>query len=132
MTHQIKMKELTRAEEQVMQVMWSKGKCTVKEILSDFPDPQPAINTVSTIVRILETKGFVEHEKFGKGFIYYPLIEKADYTKKYLKNFMKNYFSGSFRELVSFFAKESDMDIEDIDLLLKEVKNDLKDENSQG
>lgn len=124
------MKELTKAEEQIMQVMWTKGKCTVKEILAEFPEPQPAVNTISTIVRILESKGFVEHEKQGKGFIYYPLIEKANYTKKYLKNFMKNYFSGSFKELVSFFAKESDMDIEDIDMLLKEVKNDLKEDEN--
>ncbi len=124
------MKELTKAEEQVMQVMWAKGKCAVKEIVAEFPEPKPAINTVSTIVRILESKGFVSHEKVGKGFHYFPLIEKANYTKKYLRNFMKNYFSGSFKELVSFFAKESDMDLEDIDLLLKEVKDDLTENDS--
>ncbi len=122
------MKELTRAEEQVMQVLWKKGKTTVKEIVAEMSDTQPAYNTISTIVRILETKGFVDHEPRGKGYAYFPIIEKAAYTKRFLKNFMKNYFSGSFRELVSFFAKESDMDIKDLELLMEEVRNDLEDD----
>lgn len=123
------MKELTRAEEQVMQVLWKKGKTTVKEIVAEMQDTQPAYNTISTIVRILETKGFVDHEPLGKGYAYFPIVEKAVYTKRFLKNFMKNYFSGSFRELVSFFAKESDMDIKDLELLMEEVRNDLEDDD---
>lgn len=122
------MKELTRAEEQVMQVLWKKGKTTVKAIVADMPETKPAYNTISTIVRILETKGFVDHEPLGKGYAYFPIVDKAVYTKRFLKNFMKNYFSGSFRELVSFFAKENDMDLKDIELLMQEVKNDLEDE----
>ena len=82
------MKELTRAEEQIMQVLWDLGKGFVKDIIDKLPEPRPAYNTVSTIVRILQDKGFVGHETFGKSHCYYPLVAKDTYTKKFLKNFM--------------------------------------------
>ena len=86
------MKELTRAEEQIMQVLWDLGKGFVKDIIDKLPEPKPAYNTVSTIVRILQDKGFVGHETFGKSHCYYPLVAKDTYTKKFLKNFIGNYF----------------------------------------
>ena len=86
------MKELTKAEEQVMQLLWKKEKAFVKELIEQMPDPKPAYNTVSTIVRILEKKGFVAYEAFGKTHRYFPLISKKEYTRKYMKNFMKGYF----------------------------------------
>ena len=121
-------RELTRAEEQVMQVLWKLEKAFVKEIVEQMPDPKPAYNTVSTIVRILEKKGFVGYEAFGKTHRYFPLISKKEYTHSYMKSFMKNYFSNSFKEMVSFFAKEDNMSVGELEDLLKEVGKDL-DEN---
>ena len=100
------MKELTKAEDQIMQILWKLEKSFVKDIIEQMPKPKPAYNTVSTIIRILEKKGFVAHNAYGKTHEYYPLISKKDYTRSFMSNFMRNYFSGSFQEMVSFFAKE--------------------------
>ena len=100
------MKELTKAEEQVMQILWEIGKGFVNDILEKSPEPKPAYNTVSTIVRILVKKGFVDFKAYGKTHEYFPIITKKDYSSFYLKNFMGSYFEGSFQNLVSFFAKE--------------------------
>jgi predicted transcriptional regulator len=124
------MKELTRAEEQVMQILWQLENAFVKDIIQEMPEPKPAYNTVSTIVRILEQKGFVGHEAFGKTYQYHPLIGKNQYSRFYLNNFLSGYFSGSFERLVSFFAKENDLDIKDMDELMKHVKSDLTDEET--
>ncbi|MBT1712515.1 BlaI/MecI/CopY family transcriptional regulator, partial [Fulvivirgaceae bacterium PWU5] len=96
------MKELTKAEDQIMQILWTLQKAFVKHIVEAMPEPKPAYNTVSTIVRILETKGFVDHTAYGKTHQYYPLITKEKYTKFYLNNLLKGYFDGSFQNLVSF------------------------------
>lgn len=123
------MKELTKAEEQIMQFLWVLEKAFVKDIIERIPEPKPAYNTVSTIIRILEKKGFVGHNAYGKTHEYYPLISRKDYTRSYMKNFMKNYFSGSFQEMVSFFAKEDKMSLSDLDELMDDVKRDLQNEN---
>ena len=123
------MKELTKAEEQVMQLLWKQGKAFVKDLVEEMPDPKPAYNTVSTIVRILEKKGFTGHNAYGKTHEYYPLISRKEYTRSYMKNFMRNYFSGSFQEMVSFFAKEDNMSLTDLDELMDDVKRDLENEN---
>lgn len=117
------LKELTKAEDQVMQILWKLQKGFVKDIIEQMPDPKPAYNTVSTIVRILETKGFVDHKAYGKTHEYFPVITKEKYTKFYLNNLIKGYFNGSFQNLVSFFAKENKMDTHDIEKLLDELKN---------
>lgn len=120
------MKELTKAEEQVMQILWELKKGFVKDILARMPEPKPAYNTVSTIVRILETKGFISHKAYGKTHEYYPLIEKDDYSNFYLKNFVGNYFGGSFQKLVSFFARENDLNTRELEEMLKYVEKDIK------
>lgn len=117
------LKELTKAEDQVMQILWKLQKGFVKDIIEQMPNPKPAYNTVSTIVRILETKGFVDHKAYGKTHEYFPVITKEKYTKFYLNNLIKGYFNGSFQNLVSFFAKENKMDTHDIEKLLDELKN---------
>ena len=119
------MKELTKAEEQVMQVLWNINQGFVKDILDQLPEPKPAYNTVSTIVRILEKKGFVGYKAYGKTHEYYPLIARDDYRHFYLKNFVSGYFGGSFKRLVSFFAKEENMDLQELEEMLKHVKEDL-------
>jgi predicted transcriptional regulator len=123
------MKELTKAEEQVMQLLWKKEKAFVKDLIDQMPEPKPAYNTVSTIIRILEKKGFVKHKAYGKTHEYYPMISRKEYTKKFMKNFMSNYFSGSFQEMVSFFAKEDNMSLSDLDEMMEDVKRDLENEN---
>ena len=117
------LKELTKAEDLVMQILWKLQKGFVKDVIEEMPNPKPAYNTVSTIVRILETKGFVDHKAYGKTHEYFPLISKEKYTKFYLNNLIKGYFNGSFHNLVSFFAKENKMDIHDLEKLLDELKN---------
>ena len=120
------MKELTKAEEQVMQILWDLKKGFVKDILAQMPEPKPAYNTVSTIVRILETKGFVAHKAYGKTHEYYPIVEKSDYSNFYLKNFVGNYFGGSFQKMVSFFARKNDINSRELEEMMKYVEKDIK------
>lgn len=126
------MKELTKAEEQVMQLLWKKERAFVKELIAQMSEPKPAYNTVSTIIRILEKKGFVAYEAFGKTHRYFPLISKKEYTRKYMKNFMKGYFSNSFKEMVSFFAREDNMSLAELEELMKEVGKDLNEPNNKS
>ncbi|MCK9639603.1 MAG: BlaI/MecI/CopY family transcriptional regulator [Prolixibacteraceae bacterium] len=120
------MKELTRAEEQLMQILWKIKKGFIKDLIDKVPEPKPAYNTVSTFIRIMEKKGFVGHTAYGKTHEYYPLISKKEYTKLFMKGLLKNYFSNSFQEMVSFFAKEDKMSINELEKLLQEVKKDLE------
>jgi predicted transcriptional regulator len=115
------MKELTRAEEQVMQVLWLIEKGFVKDIIEKMPKPKPAYNTVSTIVRILETKGFVDHRAFGKTHEYFPKVSRQTYTRFYLNNMVRGYFDGSVVNMVSFFAKENQLKTTDLDELRKKI-----------
>lgn len=116
------MKELTRAEEQVMQVLWTLGKAFVKDIIEKMPNPKPAYNTVSTIVRILETKGFIDHKAYGKTHEYFPLVSRQRYTQFYLNNMVKGYFNGSITSLVSFFANENSLKPNELDELMKKLQ----------
>jgi predicted transcriptional regulator len=120
------MKELTKAEEQIMQLLWEQEKAFVKDLVEQIPEPKPAYNTVSTIIRILEKKGFVGYKAYGKTHEYFPLVSRKDYTRSFMKNFMRNYFSGSFQEMVSFFAKEDNMSLAELDELMEDVKRDLQ------
>lgn len=115
------MKQLTKAEEEIMQVLWQLQKAAVKEILEKLPEPKPAYNTVSTIVRILENKGFVDYEKQGKGHLYFPLVLKQDYSNASITNLVDNYFQGSFKSMVSFFVKKNDMDLKEMEAILKDI-----------
>lgn len=117
------MKPLTQAEEEIMQILWQLDKAFVKDIIQEYAEPKPAYNTISTLIRIMEKKGFVGYEAFGKSHRYYPLIDKEDYSKKYLNRFVDKYFSGSYKDLVSFFTKEKEMSVMDLERLLEELKN---------
>lgn len=121
------MKSLTTAEEEIMQVLWKLEKAFVKEVIAELPEPKPAYNTVSTIIRILEKKGFVDHEAFGKTFRYFPLTSKTAYQKQSTKTLLKSYFGNSFTNLVSFFAKEGELskeELTELEKLLKKHRND--------
>lgn len=118
------MKELTKAEEQIMQVIWQLDKAFVKEIIAKLPEPKPAYNTVSTIVRILEEKGFVSHEVFGKSHRYYALVSKPDYRKFAAGKLVKSYFGGKVENLLSYFAKEKNLSLSELEAILKEANKD--------
>jgi predicted transcriptional regulator len=115
------MKQLTKAEEEVMQVLWQLKKCNVAAVIDELPEPKPAYNTVSTIVRILEDKGFVSHEKMGRGYLYFPLIQKSDYSNQSINKLVDGYFQGSFKSMVSFFMKKNDMSLTELESILKEI-----------
>jgi predicted transcriptional regulator len=115
------MKQLTKAEEEIMQILWLLKKANVKSVIGLLPEPKPAYNTVSTIVRILESKGFVDYEKQGKGHIYFPVVEKEAYSNQSITKLVDNYFQGSFKSMVSFFVQKNDVDVKDIETLLEEI-----------
>ncbi|MGV3706825.1 MAG: BlaI/MecI/CopY family transcriptional regulator [Arcticibacter sp.] len=119
----MEIKELTKAEEQIMQVLWDIGKGFVKDVIGQLPEPKPAYNTVSTIIRILETKGFIDHEAFGKSHRYYPLVSKEDYKSFATGKLLSNYFSNSVENMFSFFVKEKKIDLKEADEILKLIKN---------
>ena len=99
---EVKVQELTRAELEIMQILWQIEHGFVNDILAKLPEPKPAYNTVSTIVRILEKKGFVSHRAYGKSHEYYPLVERESYTSTYMNSVLANFFGGSASRLVSF------------------------------
>lgn len=115
-------KPLTKAEEEIMQALWRLDKAFVKDIVDLLPEPKPHYNTVSTIIKILVDKGFVDYESFGKSNRYFPLVAKEDYSKNSMKQFVKRYFEGSFTNMLSFFAKEKDISIQELESILKEMK----------
>jgi predicted transcriptional regulator len=117
------MKDLTKAEEQVMQMLWKLEKAFVKDVIQEFPEPKPAYNTISTIIRILEKKEFVDHKAFGKTHQYFPIVSKEDYTKHTAGQLVDNYFGGSFKNLVSFFVKDNDMTVKEMDELMKVIES---------
>lgn len=125
------MRELTRAEEQVMQILWKIKKGFVKDILEHIDEPKPAYNTVSTIVRILQDKGFVSHKAYGRTHEYFPIISKSDYSKAHLNNFVKNYFSNSFEKMVSFFAREKGISVAEMGEIMRIMEQEIKKQNSE-
>jgi len=117
------MKNLTKAEEQIIQILWKLGKATTKEVLEELPNPKPAITTVSTIIRILESKGFVGHETIKRGYKYFPIIKKEEYAKQSLSKMLTNYFDGSYKKMLSFFMNDGNMSVEELEEILKEINN---------
>ncbi|WP_432713608.1 BlaI/MecI/CopY family transcriptional regulator [Pedobacter sp.] len=117
----MEIKDLTKAEEQLMQIIWQLDKCFVKDVMDHLPEPKPAYNTVSTIIRILETKGFVDHHAIGKAHQYYPLISKEDYKRYATSKLLDNYFENSVESMFSFFVKEEKLDLSDVDEILKMI-----------
>lgn len=116
------MTELTKAEEQVMQYLWQLEQAFVKELLAEFPAPRPAYNTVSTMVRILESKGFVAHRAYGKSHQYYPLVSKDDYRSFSTEKLVEGYFGGSPSRLLSYFIENKELDAATVDEILKLIE----------
>jgi|SRR6056297_1446764 len=120
------MKELTKAEEQVMDSLWKLEKAFVKDILEQFPKPRPAYNTVSTIVRILEKKGMIGYNAYGKTHEYYPLYSKSEYKIGRFKEVVKKHFNNSYQKFASFFASEEDLSIEDLEEMKRIMEAEIQ------
>jgi len=116
-------RQLTKAEEQLMHVLWDLEEATVKDIIEKLPSPKPAYNTVSTIIRILETKNFVSHKTKGRGYVYLPLVNKTEYSNQSLNKLVDGYFGGSFKSMVSFFVNKNDIDINELEIILEAINN---------
>jgi BlaI family penicillinase repressor len=113
---------LTKAEEQVMQILWDEEEGFVKDLLQKFPEPKPAYNTVSTIIRILEKKGFVDHRSFGKSHQYYPLVSRDQYRNERFSSLMKTYFNNSMKQVLSHFGKDGSMDLKEADEIISMIE----------
>jgi BlaI family transcriptional regulator, penicillinase repressor len=117
--------QLTKAEEQVMQILWDLKEGLVKDIRESFEEPRPARNTVSTVLRVLEKKGYVDHKSYGNVYLYYPLISRIEYSKSQLFGLMESYFDNSFPAMASFFAREKELSVLELDELLDETRREL-------
>lgn len=118
----MELRELTKAEEEIMQQLWTLEKAFVKDVIARLPEPKPAYNTVSTIIRILEQKGFVDHLAYGKTYEYFPLVSKNQYRKFASNKLMQSYFNGSVGQMVSYFVEEQKIDIKEADELMKLIE----------
>lgn len=116
------MKPLTKAEEQVMQVLWKLGPSFLRDIVETMPVPRPHQNTVATLLKILVEKEFVAINVMGRQHQYYTLLSKEDYSKRSMKQLVKGYFEGSFSNVVSFLVKENNISIDELEVLLQQIK----------
>jgi BlaI family penicillinase repressor len=119
------MKKLTKAEEHIMQILWELDEGLVKDVMKKLPKPKPAYNTVSTVIRVLEKKGFVDHRAYGNTYVYFPLVGKEEYARVHFMSFMKDYFNDSFPKMAAFFAKEKNLDLDEMEEILKMTEEEL-------
>jgi BlaI family penicillinase repressor len=119
-------KRLTKAEEEIMLVLWKLKEATIREVMNELDEPNTPYTTVSTVVRVLEKKEIVGHRAVGTTYLYHPLVGKKDYLKGYLSGLVSNYFDGSFSNLAAFFAKENDLNLGELQNLMGEIESELK------
>lgn len=122
----MKIRQLTKAEEQVMQIVWELNETFVKEVVEHFKEPRPAYTTVATVLNVLEKKGFVARRKTGNTNLFTPLVSKVDYTRYQFSSLLKNYFNGSFPKMATFFARENQLDVSGLEAILKQAEKELK------
>jgi predicted transcriptional regulator len=120
------MKQLTKAEAQIMQILWNLKKGVVKQVIDEFDEPKPAYTTVATVLKVLEKKGFVDHETIGNTHLFYPSVSKKDYAKYQFGSLLKDYFSGSFPKMATFFARENNLSIGELEEMMKIAEDELK------
>jgi predicted transcriptional regulator len=123
-------KRLTRAEEEIMLILWKLGEATIREVMNELNEPDTPYTTVSTVVRVLEKKGIVGHRAVGTTYLYHPVLQKKEYLKGHLTGIVSNYFDGSFSRLTAFFARETDLKLEDLKELMDEIESDLKEDQN--
>ena len=116
-----KAEKLTKGEEEIMHYIWDLGRCIVSDIIKLMPDPKPPHSTISSIVRILERKGFVDHKAYGRTHEYFPIITRDQYSRKSIRQLVSDYFDGSMNQLVSFLVKEEDLKAEDLEKIIDQM-----------
>ena len=119
-------KRLTKAEEEIMLVLWKLKEATIREVINELGEPNTPYTAISTVVRVLEKKEIVGHRAVGTTYLYFPMLEKKDYLKGYLSGLVSNYFDGSFSRLAAFFAKENDLNLGELQELIGEIESELK------
>lgn len=120
------MKKITTKEEEIMNFFWERGDLFVKQILEFYIESKPHYNTISTMVRTLEEKGFLGYHSFGNTYQYYPLISKEEYNNKNLRNLVKKYFGNSYKRVVSTLIEEEDLSLEELKELIREIEKNRK------
>ncbi|MCE4566764.1 BlaI/MecI/CopY family transcriptional regulator [Maribellus sp. CM-23] len=125
------MKTLTKAEEQIMQILWKLKEAVVKQVVDEFEDPKPAYTTVATVLKVLEKKGFVQSKKVGNVNLFFTEVSKQEYTKVQFSSLLKNYFNGSFPKMATFFAKENNLSLEELEEIMKITEEEIKKEKEE-
>ncbi|CAL2059407.1 BlaI/MecI/CopY family transcriptional regulator [Tenacibaculum sp. 190524A05c] len=120
--------QLSKTEEQLMQLLWKLKKGFMKDILSEFPEPKPATTTVATLLKRMRDKGFIDYKLYGKSREYYPLVKKTDYFSKHVNGLIKNFFNDSASQFASFFTKETDLSVTELEELRKIIDNQIKEQ----
>lgn len=118
------MQKLAKREEQIMQVYWDLGKAFIKEVIPQLPEPKPHYNSVATMVKILEEKGFLDHDSVGNVYRYFPIISREDYQKHAMKDIVSQYFDNSYPRMLAFFAKEQNLTEDELQEILHMIKTD--------
>mgnify|MGYP005995459505 CR=1 FL=1 len=118
--------QLSKTEEQVMQLLWKRKKAFMKDLLEDFPEPKPATTTVATLLKRMNDKGFIDYTLFGKSREYFPLVKKSDYFSKHVNGLIKNFFNDSASQFASFFTKETNLSTQELEELKKIIDNQIK------
>jgi len=125
------MKSLTKAEEQIMQILWELNEGVVKDVVDKFEEPRPAYTTVATVLKVLEKKGFVNSKKVGNVNLFFPEISKKEYTGYQFTSLLKDYFNGSFPKMATFFAKQNNLGIEELEEIMKITEEEIKKEKEE-
>ncbi len=125
------MKTLTKAEEQVMQILWDLEEAVVKQVVDQFSDPKPAYTTVATVLKVLEKKGFIVSKKQGNVNLFVPEVSKQEYTRVQFGSLLKNYFNGSFPKMATFFAKQNNLSMEELEEIMKITEEEMKKEKEE-
>ena len=125
-------KQLTKAEEEIMLILWKLGESTIREVMTELNEPQTPYTTISTVVRVLEKKEFVGHKAVGTTYLYFPLIPKKEYLKGFLSGIVSNYFDGSPTRLATFFARENDLNLSELQEIMSDIESELNESNDHA
>lgn len=118
--------QLSKTEEQVMQLLWKLNKAFMKDLLAEFPEPKPATTTVATLLKRMKDKGFVDYKLYGKSREYFPLVKKSDYFSKHVNGLIKNFFNNSASQFASFFTSETNLSVTELEELKKLIDNQIE------
>ena len=121
-----RMKEITKAQEEILKTLWEIEDGAVTDVIEKLPDPKPAYNTVATVLKVLEKKGYISHKVYGKTFVYFPVISKKEYAQFLLKDTVKGLFNNSYNQVVSYFVKEKEMSLNELEELRIIIENEIQ------